>query len=448
MNRARFGAFLAGWTLAAACGALHAQTPEGGETVAGEEAPATSPPLIDAPNVQFSGFGTLGAVYTDDSKVRFIRPSTNHPGKENPDFGADSLLGAQANITLGPHSALVLQAVSREDALGSYKPRASLAFLSWAFTPNVTVRAGRVRTPFFMLSETIDINYSNPWIRPPTEVYSMFPFKELDGVDLLVSGSLGGFDVEFHPYFGSSNLSIYQSGRGKLRNVRGANISATRGHLTMFFGHGEADFSLKWKGEDFRLLASNLRRTLFPGGPPLVVNGEDILRDLSGNDGEGDFSVAGVQWDDGKWLFIGEYNKLRANRYAHHAHAWELTAGRRFGDFMPYVMVAGHSEDRPITSQRVQLAVPVPGAAEQLNAGLDSFLASRNLSQKSATLGLRWDFFRNTALKLEFTHARISNRSWGSFYPKELSFDDTSKLDKLMWKRSVNTIGVSVDVTF
>jgi len=433
---------LAAFVLAAASSGLCAQTAPPAEPVAEETTSKNW--RLDAPNVQFSGFGTLGLVYTADKDTRYIRPSINHPGAENPDLGPDTIIGAQANVTLGERGALVLQAISRESAVGSYKPRASLAFLSYAFNPSVTVRAGRLRTPFFMLSETIDINYSNPWIRPPTEVYSMFPFSELNGIDLLINTNLGGFDIEFHPYFGSSDLPIYQSGKGHLKNVRGANINATRENLTLFLGYGAGNFSLKWRGEDFRVLAANLRN-------PLVLNGESILSDLSGNSGRGTFGVAGVQWDDGKWLFIGEYNRLRANRYAHHAHAWELTAGRRFGQFMPYFTLAGHTEDRPITTKRAQLALPLPGVADQLNEGIDAFLASRNLSQKSATLGVRWDFHRNTALKLEFSHARIDNRSWGSFYPRDLPFDDpqfSQKVNDLMWKRSVNTIGLSVDVSF
>ncbi|MDR1423021.1 MAG: hypothetical protein LBI92_00180 [Azoarcus sp.] len=441
-NRIRLSEIFAIGALLAISGALRAQTPESGDPGHEQTAPTSSSPFnFDTKNIQFSGFGTLGMIYTHDKEVRYIRPSTNHPGHENPDLGPDTVLGVQANVTLGSHAALVLQAISRESTLGSYKPRASLAFLSYAFTPNVTVRAGRLRTPFFMLSESIDINYANPWIRPPSEIYSMFPFSELNGVDLLLTfGGIGGFDVELHPYYGTSDLPIYQDGKGHLKNVRGLNITATSGHLTLFAGYGQTDFSLKWRGQDLQTLSQYLRQ-------PIVLNGNDILRDLSGSDGKGSFGVAGIQWDDGKWLFIGEYNRLRANRYAHRAHAWELTAGRRFGEFMPYVTLASHTEDRPITTKRVALAMAIPGVAEQLNEAVDAFLASRNLSQSSATLGLRWDFYKNTAFKLEFAHTRIHNRSWGSFFPENPN-DPPATLNQRMWKRSINTLGVSVDVTF
>jgi len=441
-NRVRLREIFAVCALLTASGTLRAQTPENDTPGHGQSAPVSSSPFrFDTGNIQFSGFGTLGMIYTHDKELRYIRPSTNHPGHENPDLGPDAVLGVQANVALGSNASLVLQAISRESTLGSYKPRASLAFLSYAFTPNVTVRAGRLRTPFFMLSESIDINYANPWIRPPSEIYSMFPFSELDGIDLLLTfGGIGGFDIELHPYYGTSNLPIYQDGKGHLKNVRGLNITATRGHLTLFAGHGQTNFSLKWRGRDFQMLSQYLQ-------PPLVLNGDDILQDLSGSDGKGRFSVAGIQWDDGKWQFIGEYNRLRANRYTHHAHAWELTAGRRFGEFMPYITIASHTEDQPITTKRAALAMPIPGVGEQLDEALDTFLAARNLSQSSATLGLRWDFYKSTAFKLEFTRAHIHNRSWGSFFPKDPDAPPAT-LNKRMWKRSVNTLGVSVDVTF
>ncbi|GHU13978.1 hypothetical protein AGMMS50225_24930 [Betaproteobacteria bacterium] len=385
-----------------------------------------SPPLrAEAPPFQFSGFATLGMVATGQSDVRFIRPSINHPGAENPDFGPDTVIGVQGNIAIGPNANAVVQFTSRENALGSHEPSANLAFIAYRPTPNLTVRAGRYRVPFFMLSDTIDINYANPWIRPPTEVYSLNPFTYLDGVDLLYHTSIGGVNIEIHPYFGNTILSVYQGGNSHLDSARGLNITATTEHLTLFAGHAESNFALKWSGDDFLMLSSLLHAT--------TPNANAILNDLSGNKGFASFSALGAQWDDGKWLLIGEYSRLTSRRYTHDAHAWEVTAGRHFGNWLPYITLARHTEDSPVTSGRS----PVP----QVDGFLRAFTAARNLSQRSVTLGTRWDFYRNAALKLEFNHARISGDSWGSFFARD-------PMNARMQDRSINTIGASVDVTF
>ncbi|MDR0717394.1 MAG: hypothetical protein LBF50_08265 [Azoarcus sp.] len=390
-----------------------------------EQDGASAPQPDETSRFRISGFATLGMVATGSRDVRFIRPSVNHPGGENPDFGPDTVIGVHGDISLGARAALVLQAISRESTLGSFDPRASLAFVSYALTPNVTVRMGRVRVPFFMLSETIDINYANPWIRPPTEVYSLNPFNELDGIDFLVRTGIGGVNIEIHPYYGSSILPIYQGGNSHLSNTRGLNISVTAGSLTLFAGHTESEFALKWSGNDFLALSAALNA--------VTPNAANILGKLSGNDGFSTFSALGAQWDDGRWLLIGEYTRLDSRRYTHDAHAWEVTVARRFGNFTPYLTLARHTEDKPVSTDMT--GIP------QIDDALRAFIASRNLSQRSVTLGTRWDFYRNTALKLEFNHARISGESWGSFFARD-------PMNARMRDRSINTIGVSVDVTF
>jgi hypothetical protein len=379
----------------------------------------------DVPPIQVSGFATFGMVATGQSDLRFIRPSVNHPGGENPDLGPDSVIGVQGNITLGPKIAAVVQVTSRENPLGSYNPDANLAFLAYSPTPGLTVRMGRYRVPFFMLSDTVDINYANLWIRPPTEVYSLNPFNNLEGIDVLYRTSIGDFGLEFHPYFGNTVLPIYQGGRSRLNHTRGLNITVTSERLTLFAGHTETNFALKWSGNDFLGLSYLLHAT--------TPNAAAILDDLSGSKGFSTFSALGAQWDDGVWLLIGEYARLGSRRYTHDAHAWEVTAGRRFGNWTPYLTIARHTEDKPVTSAVV--AIP------EVEGFLQAFTAARNLSQRSITIGTRWDFYRNTALKLEFNHARISGNSWGSFFARD-------PMNARMKDRSINTIGISVDVTF
>ncbi|MDR2260618.1 MAG: hypothetical protein LBE06_06735 [Azoarcus sp.] len=429
MNRISRAAFAAALLMLPSlrAAAVEEQPPHPGATLApAPERDSASIPEPDEMRLsQISGFATLGMVATGSRDVRFIRPSVNHPGGENPDFGPDTVIGVHGDIPLGPRAALVLQAISRESTLGSFDPRASLAFVSYAVTPNVTVRMGRVRVPFFMLSETIDINYANPWIRPPTEVYSLNPFNELDGIDFLVRTGIGGVNIEIHPYYGSSILPIYQGGHSHLSNTRGLNISVAAGPLTLFVGHAESEFALKWSGNDFLALSAALNA--------VTPNAANILGKLSGNDGFSTFSALGAQWDDGRWLLIGEYTRLNSRRYTHDAHAWEVTVARRFGNFTPYLTLARHTEDEPVSTDTTGIA--------QIDGALRAFIASRNLSQRSVTLGTRWDFYRNTALKLEFNHARISGESWGSFFARD-------PMNARMRDRSINTLGVSVDVTF
>ncbi len=147
-------------------------------------------------------------------------------------------------LASGNGSGAVLQVVTRETQRGDYTPRPALAFLSHALTPALTVRAGRLRSPFFMLSETADINYSQPWVRPPVEVYGLNPFTDMDGIDLLHRSRIGESFIELHPYFGTSRIPVIGGGRAPSRQLRGLTVTAEHDEFSFSASHAEAELSV------------------------------------------------------------------------------------------------------------------------------------------------------------------------------------------------------------
>lgn len=378
-----------------------------------------------APALRWSAFGTLGAVAVDDDALRFARIGIDHPGAESPDLGPDSVVGVQANLALSEQTGAVVQLVSRENPNGDHTPRIALAFLSHALTPALTVRVGRMRVPFFMLSDSLDINYANPWVRPPVEVYGLNPFTDLDGIDLLFRTRIGDTDIEIHPYAGSSYIPLYKNGRGKLRDLAGINFTVTYDKLMLHLGHGEARLALHWGDEDFVALEGALHANGFGA----------VADELTGSHGFAAFSSAGFQWDDGDWLVVGEYARRENRRYVNSAHAWQLTVGHRFGNLLPYAVIARQDQDRPAAG-----SASLPGSP--LGAFIDGFNMSRNLAQRGTTVGVRWDVERNIAVKAELSRIRTARQAWGSFFPR--STPALSQIDN----RSYNVLSLSVDVAF
>jgi len=383
------------------------------------EVQATQPDMLD-----LSGFATLGVAVTDRNDTRFSRVGFDHPGDQNPDFGPDSVLGMQANWRLSPQAAAVLQVLSRESPRGSYTPRPTLAFFSYQLDPALTLRLGRMRGPFFMFSDTIDINYAQPWIRSPIEVYGLNPYVDLDGVDLLYRTRSQNVDIEVHPYFGSSRIDVFEDGESRLKRIVGLNLALSSGDLSIHAGYSSADQTLQWSDPLHDWLQGALRRT--EGGVP-------IAEQMSGSDGRARFASAGFQWDNGRWLLVGEYARRKVSHSANSAHGWYLTAGRRFGTVIPYLTFARQIQDEAIVDN--------PPASE-LGAAVEYFNASRNLAQRSVTAGVRWDFADNAALKAELMRAETADGASGSFY----SFDTSASA--LTRGRTVNVLSVSIDVTF
>ena len=282
--------------------------------------------------VSFSGFGTIGAVTSFHDELQFVRVGIEAPSKSSVVFSPDSVVGVQGNFRFGGSIEGVVQILARETPANRYTPRPSLAFLSIAPTPGLTLRAGRLRIPLFMLSDSIDINYAHPWVRPPVEVYGLGPFSDLNGIDLLYRRRLGDVDIELHPYAGRSKVDIYERGKASLSSLAGANLGLSRGPLTVHLGYARARLDLRWGDPDFDRLKQALNSV-----PPI---GPAILSQMEGDDAATSFFSAGFNWDDNRWLFMGEYAARRTSDFVASAHGWHLTAGRHIGPMTPYLRVA------------------------------------------------------------------------------------------------------------
>lgn len=379
----------------------------------------------DTPELSLTGFATIGAVYTDDSEAQFTRWAVNKPSDTRLDFSPDSILGIQASLRVGPKSDATVQVVSSEDPMGSYTPRITWAFLRHALTPNLTIRVGRMRAPFFMLSDSLLVNYANLWVRPPVEVYSLVPVNELDGIDLLYRAQISGVEVEVHPYVGRSKLDLFDDSVVELRDTLGLNLAIRYNNLTLHFGHAEAKFGYFRNGGNSAALANVLRTA----GP----DGRALASEISGSDGHARFESIGFQWDDGQYIVTGEYAKRKTNRYISSTEGGYLSLGRRIGVVTPYISYAQQNSLEPT----LRGTVP-PG----FGPSVELFNLVRNNAQHSVTLGTRWDLNRNTAVKAEWSRAQLDDRSTGSFYP------ETGGATTRIGGRSFNTLSVSVDVLF
>ncbi|MBL8446626.1 MAG: hypothetical protein JNJ44_04340 [Zoogloeaceae bacterium] len=373
---------------------------------------------------QISGFGTIAGAFSDDDSIALTRGALNKPGGGRIDLGPDSIIGFQLNIPVATRADFTLQIRAGEDDKGHVEPTVGWAFLRQTWTPSLSTRIGRMRVPFFMLSDSLQVNYSNPWVRPPPEVYGLNPFNDLDGVDLLYHLDIAGADVEVRPYIGRGRVEFAENGSAQISNTKGLNLSVYIGHLSLHAGHGESRFALQWGDAQFKQLDAALR----------FFGYENVSRQLAGRDGYIRFDTLGFQWDDGKWLVSGEYMKRRASRYIASNHAWFASLGYRVGDWTPYVTVARQFLDAPMT----ETVIAVPGLAE----GVRAFNVSRNDAQHSTAIGVRWDFARSMALKGEYSRNRIEKDAWGTFFPT--SFADPFALGG----KTVHLYTLSLDWVF
>ena len=144
----------------------------------------------------FSGFGTVGLVHSSEGQADFTNsPSTKPNGagySRNWSGDVDSRLGLQVTADLTPQLSAVLQVLSQQRYDNTYTPRVEWANVKYAFTPDLSVRVGRIALPTFLVGEYRNVSYAVPWVRPPVQLYGhMVPITSNDGVDASYRMRLG-----------------------------------------------------------------------------------------------------------------------------------------------------------------------------------------------------------------------------------------------------------------
>jgi hypothetical protein len=271
-----------------------------------------------------------------------------------------------------------VQAVAYADLTSTWEPRLDWAYLRVKVLPTVTARAGYLRTPTFMFSDSVFIGYANTWVRPPLEVYNQVPAYQLRGADLTWSDSLGPVSVALQTYYGDSEVETGSANtKVKVEDWTGAAASAQYGSVSARVGYSQFEFG----GSLAQVvpLVNGLRSV--PAAFCGVCSG---VADALLMDGQS-FKVVdvGMQYDNGSEIVIAEYARSRSDwMVVPDSHGMYVTLGRRFGPFTPYGTYAQSRLDSPTSVT----AVPVPALA----GGINALLGTRS-DQESYTAGVRYE---------------------------------------------------------
>lgn len=187
-------------------------------------------PVASAASLKVDGFGTLGAVYSDEDRADFVGDVFDPDGagrtrRWSPEV--DSRLGLQVSGDLTPHLDAVVQVIAEQRYDDSYTPTVEWANLQYAVSEALDVRAGRSVLPVFFTSEYRKVGYANPWVRPPQEVYRLVPVTNADGLDLTYHGHFGGFTNTVRATYGETSAHVAEAGE-----IEGTRRSPSRTRLS------------------------------------------------------------------------------------------------------------------------------------------------------------------------------------------------------------------------
>ncbi|BFM05884.1 hypothetical protein [Halioxenophilus aromaticivorans] len=367
---------------------------------------------VNAADIRLNGFASVVGGMTlsegelsNGDKATFVADEPSG-GVYNDEisFRPDSIFGLQISADLGDGLSVTGQITGSggED----FDANVAWAYVTYEFNPNWSISLGRQRTQLFYYSDFLDVGYAYHWIRPPTE--TNVPIDTNEGVTLNYYGSLGNWDNQITVYGGTAEAMSPSVGPIGIKNSVGfvAKTSSEWLQLRASYNAGEfyADaLVLPFLGVDqgeenpvdqsFYSLAAHFTF----GNTALITEAMHY---------EFDDALFGIGWTE----FSGAYASLT----------------HRIGDFTPHITFS-------MQEQELEGAFYLP---DYSNPDFTQAIPIGNATEKSEsiTLGLRWDFHRAAAFKVE--------------YQMRSDESDASVIAAKGEAGEVDVISAGIDVTF
>ncbi|KJH79424.1 hypothetical protein MCB86_13195 [Pseudomonas sp. KSR10] len=279
---------------------------------------------------RFNGFGTVGFTHLggeDEGRSYGVQGQTNDSwrGDQLSKFGAQLSYGVTDTV------GVTVQATAKAQQ-DEWKANLEWAYLSWQTNDQLMLRAGRLRSPVYMYSESLDVGYSYPWLRLPDEVYSQVQVTNYEGVDAVYTVPLSYGSVTFQVAGGQAKNRDYYAYDEQFDidygNLFGASVSlATNEFGTLRVGYVEAD------------IKTDISGTVDATAIGLGANRSLSLLNLDKEKGK--FTSIGYQYDNGTWISSNEWtSRMIENDDMESIDSFYLMGGRRFGDFLPHLTYA------------------------------------------------------------------------------------------------------------
>lgn len=369
-----------------------------------------------SPRLSFDAFGTLGLAHSSEGEADFAwNPfQPDGPGHtESISHGLDSRLGGQATFDVTSKLTTIVQVVLERNNEGDYAPGLEWANASYALTPALTIRAGRLSIPAFMTSDYRKVGFANPWVRPPVELYGIVPVYTVDGADARYRLHAGAWTTTLGANFGRSQAELPDRTDVEIENAWNANATVQRGGFTGRVSVASGEMYI----EAFE--------PLFDGFRAFGPEGAEIADRFDTQGSRMQFASVGAAYDPGRWFTMAEIGWSDQNSVLGERLAGQVTGGYRWGSITPYAVYSRADLLSDSSHPGLSLASIPPEQIETaatLNATLNGIMRSIPVQQNLA-VGGRWDFRPGMSVKLQVDFIDVLDDSPGTFINQQAGFE-------------------------
>jgi hypothetical protein len=350
--------------------------------------------------IQFDGFFTVGAAIHDDDTNSgnpagenvYISSLGDRGITEDLTFETDTRFGLQISSDVSENMSVVAQLLGR-GTNSNFDAIVEWAYVDYEFADWVSLRAGKIKQPVYLVNDYVEVGYAYPWIRPPVEVYYLNnPLNTVNGAELLFSFPVGPGMLSFQPYIGSN--------RDDIPNTGGA---------AYFEAENIYGIDVKYSGRGYTVHASNFKCEVKTVGQTQVDGGAFGILDVDLNGtGDCDVTSAGLNLDVANVVVYAEWQERttteKLSRPFGDQDAWYATLGYRFGKWLPHITYAtidGKSSTYGLATGEGAISGGNLPAGQTFNFPI--------AIQTSVTAGLRYEVNDSAALKFEYSMVDVED---------------------------------------
>lgn len=356
-----------------------------------------------AAEVSISGYASFSGTYSNSKSSS----GTNVPyyfglATNKTQFDTeDNDIGLQFSASASDKVDMTVVLHASGGSASNYNIDTQWAYASYHVTPDLELRIGKYKGPFYMISDYKNVGYAYPWVRPPLEVYSTNPIEALSGLDILWSKDVGSVRYLFELYGGNGT----HNARVMAAVADGSSGTYTTGQTVKFQTPNSVGFNMSISGNigSIRLGYYNT----------LVTQSDFGMTDQKGAFGGLGFTI---DWHNvvaySEYIVRDTANTTAMQSAFPDQKAYYMTLGYRMGKFLPYFTYA--------------------------KIGEGSYKATVAEVQHSTALGLRVEAGDASAVKFEAMKVTPEKNSAGYSY----GLYNSGTVD------SGNVYTVSFDTTF
>ena len=285
-----------------------------------------------------------------------------------------------------------------------YKAKFTWFNLNYDYNENFAIRVGRMQSNLLLNSDSLHIDYIHTMTHTPNEVYRIIALEHYDGIELTYKDYINdtyNYAVTLVPY-GKAKQDINTTYDVE-ENITLKNINSIRLNIT---NDDNVEIHTSYTKLESSLEDSSALTTVTNG---LKSYGNNV-DEYSYENKDTEVYTFGLNYSYDNYILNTEISRYETKSMNPDTTAYYVMLGYNWGKFTPYIAYAESRNDKEHFDTS-HLNTP-DATSQSLKRSLDDILYLTNYSQKTQSIGLRYNIKPGIALKTQID--RITTSNYGS----------------------------------